>query len=114
MCRPIGLERSDSWDRAQGHMGWSGEVDGTVQVEVRCTGVAVGRMVFGREKRFGALFRVRLTLLVPGLLIFTFDGFGFDLWAEIVLEFGFFDKWSFNIDLFDEKLLSDPALSCGF
>nr|GFB05305.1 hypothetical protein [Tanacetum cinerariifolium] len=32
MCRPMGIEGSDSWDRAQGHMGWSGEVDGTVQV----------------------------------------------------------------------------------
>nr|GEV94187.1 putative reverse transcriptase domain-containing protein [Tanacetum cinerariifolium] len=32
MCCPMGIEGSDSWDRAQGHMGWSGEVDGTVQV----------------------------------------------------------------------------------
>nr|GEU55309.1 RNA-directed DNA polymerase, eukaryota, reverse transcriptase zinc-binding domain protein [Tanacetum cinerariifolium] len=59
-----------SWDRAQRHMGRSGECFGTIQVSCRCTG-------------------------------------------ELILRLWNFDKWSFNVALFDEKLLPDPALSCS-
>nr|GEU40094.1 hypothetical protein [Tanacetum cinerariifolium] len=46
------LEGCDSWDRAQGNMGCWGESIGTVQVEVRCTRVGVGKMgAFRREKK---------------------------------------------------------------
>nr|GFA35431.1 hypothetical protein [Tanacetum cinerariifolium] len=38
----------------------------------------------------------KFTQLVPGLLSLTFDGFGFDLWAEIVLRLWNFDKLGFN------------------
>nr|GFC89604.1 hypothetical protein [Tanacetum cinerariifolium] len=44
----------------------------------------------------------------------TFDGFGFDHWIKLVPELWILDKRSFNVDLFGEKLLPDPALSCGF
>nr|GEY80454.1 hypothetical protein [Tanacetum cinerariifolium] len=40
--------------------------------------------------------------------------FGFDLWARMVPKFGFFDKWNFNVDLFDEKLLLDLAFLLVF
>nr|GEU44739.1 hypothetical protein [Tanacetum cinerariifolium] len=55
----------------------------------------------------------KFTQLVPGLLSLTFDGFGFDLWVKLVLELMIFDKLSFNVRLFDEKLLPDPAFLCG-
>nr|GEU41478.1 hypothetical protein [Tanacetum cinerariifolium] len=46
--RPIREEGCASWDRAQGHMGRSGECFGTVHVSCRCTGVAVGNgVIFG-------------------------------------------------------------------
>nr|GEW63250.1 hypothetical protein [Tanacetum cinerariifolium] len=52
--------------------------------------VGLGTDAHGWSGRgFGTVQGTGLTLLVPGLLIFTFDGFGFDLWAEIVFEFGF-------------------------
>nr|GEZ91953.1 reverse transcriptase domain-containing protein [Tanacetum cinerariifolium] len=47
-----------------------------------------------------------LSILVPGLLSLTFDGFGFDHWAEIVPRLGFFDKQCFIVELFDENLAS--------
>nr|GEZ65325.1 hypothetical protein [Tanacetum cinerariifolium] len=56
----------------------------------------------------------KFTQLVPGLLSLTFNGFGFDLWAEIVLELWILDKLNFNVRLFDENLLPDPDFLCGF
>nr|GEU80017.1 hypothetical protein [Tanacetum cinerariifolium] len=56
----------------------------------------------------------KFTQLVPGLLFLTFDGFGFDLWAKLVLRLWNLDKLSFNVVLFDENLLPDPAFLCGF
>nr|GEV58596.1 hypothetical protein [Tanacetum cinerariifolium] len=56
----------------------------------------------------------KIAQLGPGLLSLTFDGFGFDLWAKLVPELWNFDKLSFNVRLFDEKLRPDPAFLCGF
>nr|GFB86446.1 hypothetical protein [Tanacetum cinerariifolium] len=80
-----------SWD--WGKRTWVGRerLLGTVPVWWGCTGMA------GEEGRFWAGKGVRGTVcpsinfgkiaqLVPGLLGFNFDGFGFDLWAELVLE----------------------------
>nr|GEU48215.1 hypothetical protein [Tanacetum cinerariifolium] len=53
---------SDTWVWGQTHMVGRGEAYGTVQVRVSVQ---------------------EFTFLVPGLLSLTFDGFGFDLWAEV-------------------------------
>nr|GFC15340.1 hypothetical protein [Tanacetum cinerariifolium] len=45
----------------------------------------------------------KFTQLVPGLLSLTFDGFGFDLWAELVPELWNLDKLSFIVRLFGEN-----------
>nr|GEX49633.1 Gag-Pol polyprotein [Tanacetum cinerariifolium] len=68
---------SDTWDRAQMHMVGRGDYFGTVQV------------VCGARERLPSCNFEKFTQLVPGLLSLTFDGFSFDLWAEILPEFGF-------------------------
>nr|GEZ63321.1 hypothetical protein [Tanacetum cinerariifolium] len=136
----MGWDSFAMWDCEQDHMGWSGEVDGTVQVSSGVCECSVGKGVFWRESilrgyclgswslgngRFWSSgFREvcnspscnfeKFTQLVPRLLSLTFDGFGFDLWAEIILRLWNFDKLSFNVILFNEKLLPDPAFLCGF
>nr|GEU63222.1 hypothetical protein [Tanacetum cinerariifolium] len=91
----MGIESAATWDRV--HSTWDGreELFGTVPVSPS--------FIFEKIEK-----------LVLGLLSLTFDGFGFDLWARMVLEFGFFVKLSFNVELFGKKLLPDLALSCGF
>nr|GEU87470.1 hypothetical protein [Tanacetum cinerariifolium] len=91
----MGIESAATWDRE--HSTWDGreELFGTIPVSPS--------FIFEKIEK-----------LVPALLSLTFDGFGFDLWAKIVPEFGFFDKRSFNVDLFDEQLLLDSAFLCSF
>nr|GFB15574.1 hypothetical protein [Tanacetum cinerariifolium] len=93
----------DSWVRAQGHMGRSGESFGTVQVVSRCKGVAVGKGVF----LAGKLVRGTVWLVVV-------SKFGKTGPPELVPELRIFDKLGFNVRLFDENLLPDPAFLCGF
>nr|GEW20573.1 putative ribonuclease H-like domain-containing protein [Tanacetum cinerariifolium] len=87
-CRPIGNRERATWDRAQGHMGRSGECFGTVQ--------QLGN--FSPSCNFE-----KFTQLVPGLCHLTFDGFGFDLWAKLVPELRILDKLGFNVGLFDKN-----------
>nr|GFA75572.1 hypothetical protein [Tanacetum cinerariifolium] len=80
----MGIESAATWDRK--HNTWDGreELFGTIPVSPS----------FIFEK---------IAKLVPGLLSLTFNGFGFDLWAKLVPEFGFFDKQSFNVKGYQEK-----------
>nr|GEV80170.1 hypothetical protein [Tanacetum cinerariifolium] len=48
-CRPIGWDSFSMWDCEQDHMGWSGEVDGTVQVSTGVRECSVGKGIFWRE-----------------------------------------------------------------
>nr|GEW85586.1 reverse transcriptase domain-containing protein [Tanacetum cinerariifolium] len=85
------------------YMGRSGEGLGTVPLWWGSTGMA------GEEGRFWAGILVRVLCRLVG--VWGMGNFGP---PEIVPKLWIFDKRSFNIDLFDEKLLPDPAFLCGF
>nr|GEV47352.1 hypothetical protein [Tanacetum cinerariifolium] len=99
------IKEMDSWVWGQGNMGWSGDRFGTVPVvygaqEIGPSGflrLTIGFSVLGvwDNYRIGPCHFFGLSpsgklwkkaQLVPGVLSLTFNGFGFDLWAEIVPE----------------------------
>nr|GEV80243.1 reverse transcriptase domain-containing protein [Tanacetum cinerariifolium] len=57
--------RSKGYDRAQGHMGRSGESFGTVQVVSRCMGVAVGNGVFLAGKLVKGTVLTKFVIFIP-------------------------------------------------
>nr|GEU91169.1 hypothetical protein [Tanacetum cinerariifolium] len=48
-CRPMGWDSFSMWDYEQDHIGWSGEVDGAVQVSTGVRECSVGKGVFWQE-----------------------------------------------------------------